>query len=90
MKKETTTLRLKYSENVDGELILGCPLCDFEYNHVEGVKTQKGNDNYDTDYGDIFRGDAIIIKMECEEGHKYNIIFGEHKGYVYMFAEPTK
>lgn len=90
MKKQVKQLPIRYANSTHPEKVIGCPVCGFEYNNIEATKFQSGHDNYETDYGAIFRGDAVILEMVCEEGHKYNIVFGKHKGYVYMFAEALK
>lgn len=87
MKKRITQLPIRYSDHIPYEKIIGCPICGFAYNDIENVKTQDGGDNYETDYGSVFRGDAVILEMSCSEGHNYNIVFGKHKGHIYMFAE---
>ncbi len=89
MKKQIVELQVKYAENAQGN-VLGCPICNFEYNHIDGVETQKGNDKYETEYESVCRGDALIIKMHCENGHNYRIVFGAHKGWMYLFAVKGK
>ena len=83
MSRKTKMLKIKYS---DEDFVMGCPVCGFEYNHAGEITKQDGKDNYQTEFGDVFRGDALIINMECEEGHCYRVVFGNHKGYLYLFA----
>ena len=78
--------KIGYSKSEPRENLLACPFCGFEYNHIIAFEQMKGNDNYESGFANI-RGDALVIYMECEEGHKYKIVFGEHKGWVYLFAE---
>lgn len=85
MTNKAEPRELKYAQEGE-EFVMGCPFCGFDYNHADGVGTQKGNDNYETEFGNVFRGDAIVIKMHCENGHKYRVVFGEHKGTMYVFA----
>jgi len=84
--------KIKYASHIrtGTDFIMGCPFCGFEYNHIEGIQKQDGKDNYSTEYGDIFRGDAVVLGMTCENGHTYKIVFGNHKGYLYLFAEKSK
>ena len=84
MSKKRKLYKIRYSQN-GTDFIMGCPICDFEYNHIENIETQE-SDDYSTEFGDIFRGSATIMTMTCEEGHDYRIVFGNHKGWLYLFA----
>ena len=76
---------IKYS-NEPSPNLMACPFCGFEYNHIIDFEHFKGNDNYESGVDGI-RGDSLILYCSCENGHEYKIIFGEHKGYVFLFAE---
>lgn len=80
---KTNMMKIEYSKNAN--FIMGCPICNFEYNHIESIKTQT-SDDYSSDFGDVFRGNATIIYMTCENGHDYRVVFGSHKGWLYLFA----
>lgn len=70
-----------------GDCIM-CPICDFNYNHVRAMETIPGNDNYEA--GWTGRGDLIVIQMECESGHKWELCIGFHKGQNFIFARKAK
>jgi hypothetical protein len=67
-------------------MLMGCPICKFEYNHIIGFEKLNGGDGYKSGVEGI-RGDVLVLYCECENGHEYKIMFGEHKGMVYLFAE---
>ena len=62
---------------------LVCPICDFEYCHFGDPLLIK-SDNYTAWQG---RGDLISIPCRCENGHKFEICFGFHKGNTSVFAK---
>lgn len=65
---------------------LVCPVCGFEYVAFVGrPQFISGNDNYEALWPG--RGDLIIIPFECEEGHRFSIKIGVHKGITYTRIE---
>ena len=71
-----------------------CPVCRFEYVHMSRrrqiIEHVRGKDNYEAWEG---RGDLIRIPFNCEEGHSWDLCFGEHKGMTFAFLggfAPTK
>jgi|TARA_R100001530_G_scaffold118890_1_gene86027 hypothetical protein len=68
-----------------------CPVCRFEYVHMSQIiERVRGKDNYEAWEG---RGDLIRIPFNCEEGHSWDLCFGEHKGMTFAFLDgfaPTK
>ena len=68
-----------------------CPVCRFEYVHMSQIiEHVRGKDNYEAWEG---RGDLIRIPFNCEEGHSWDLCFGEHKGMTFAFLDgfaPTK
>lgn len=64
-----------------------CPICKYEYNHIGEVEKHHGKDSYQAWEG---RGDLIKIFMECENGHRWNLCLGFHKGNTYIFCEHDK
>jgi hypothetical protein len=65
-----------------------CPMCDFEYNHLSEVKQIPGKDNYEAPWPG--RGDLLVITFWCEEGHTWELCFGQHKGQIYSFNKILK
>ena len=63
-----------------------CPVCRFEYVHMSRrrqiIEHVRGKDNYEAWEG---RGDLIRIPFNCEEGHSWDLCFGEHKGMTFAF-----
>ena len=53
----------------DGETILHCPVCQFEYVHLVSFATTQ-DDRLN-----------ITLNFECEEGHKFSAYLHNHKGY---------
>lgn len=66
-----------------GDEIL-CPVCEFNFNHVHGIKLLDGLDSGAAGWWG--RGDLIVIRMECEEFHKWELCIGFHKGNQFIFA----
>ena len=66
-----------------GQTIL-CPYCDFDYNHTGTIKTIESHDDYAAGWWG--RGDLIVIAMQCEEQHMWEMCIGFHKGNLYTFA----
>lgn len=65
--------------------ILECPVCGFNYTHTYGpIEVFKGNDNNDA--SQIVRGDVIAIPMRCEDGCKFVLCMGFHKGHHMIFG----
>lgn len=51
-----------------------CPICNFEYNHVYNVETEiseKGRNEIN-----------VYIPFECENFHRYKLLFRFHEGYI--------
>jgi len=64
---------------------LKCPICGFDYVHFDGEpRLDSGNDNGEAWAG---RGDAVRIPLYCEEGHRWNVFYGFHKGQMYTAIE---
>jgi hypothetical protein len=63
---------------------LVCPFCGFNYNHEGAPQVRHGRDHYVTQLG--VRGDVIVLPFECEQGHRWALCFGYHKGNIYVFA----
>lgn len=56
----------------DDERQLHCPICDFEYTHLENVVTEKDKE------GRL----ATTLYFSCESGHKFSYYIHNHKGYT--------
>lgn len=64
-----------------------CPMCGHEYNRPVNVSRIAGNDNYEArSEGWNGRGDLVVVTMECEAGHTWDLCMGFHKGITTMFA----
>ncbi len=64
-----------------------CPICNFEYNHLQNLEVISGNDNYEAWQG---RGDCWQLNFECENGHIWSICFGEHKGIISAWSRDPR
>lgn len=62
-------------EEVHGNAVV-CPICGFEYVHVD----RSGVESVDF-YG---KGGALLIPMYCENGHRWNLVIDQHKGWCFM------
>ena len=87
MTETTFTLRklLGYDNVVgdNGQLVY-CPVCKFDYNHILGFETVKGNNKGQAGWWG--RGDLIVIRLRCENSHEWEICFGFHQGQLFVFA----
>lgn len=73
----------------DRETTLTCPICDWEYTHCEGAGTLLGNDPGEAE---VYAGTELIGKVEderrsalviffhCEVGHRWKVVYQQHKG----------
>lgn len=69
-----------------GQTLL-CPVCRFEYNHVDGHAFFEGNDNWEAAYdGHTGKGDLHVLQMSCESGHTWDLCVGFHKGICDIFV----
>lgn len=66
-----------------------CPVCGWEYTHCEGAGTLLGNDEAEAEVypgtkviGCIEdeRRSALVIKFNCEVGHRWRLVIRQHKG----------
>lgn len=71
-------------KNRDQSLIK-CPKCECENTHIYRADIIDSNDDYDA--RSQFKGGVAIIKMYCENEHRFNIGIGEHKGECSIFSE---
>ena len=67
---------------------LACPICGFEFVHLESVSHSE-TDNYDAWTGKESKGagGAVRVFFRCENGHKWVLRFGFHKGQTYVAIE---
>lgn len=61
-----------------------CPICAFEYQSAGTPVVEPGNDAYEASWEG--RGDLLIIPFLCEDGHKWELCFGFHKGMTGVFV----
>ncbi len=61
-----------------------CPVCHDEHNHLGIPEKVLGYDSGEAWDG---RGDMIRIPMECEQGCRWSICLGFHKGNVWGYYE---
>ena len=64
--------------------ILNCPVCGYDYNHAGDPITVDSLDAYKAWSG---RGDCVKVPFSCEQGHRYALCFGQHKGQTILFWE---
>jgi hypothetical protein len=76
---------------------LRCPVCRYEYNHIECVYTRKGTDPQEAGIydgtkavGTVTDGErrsCLVIELTCESGHRWELRLQQHKGNVLVSAE---
>ncbi len=68
-----------------GGFKLLCPFCQCDYVHLRNVEHTAGKDNYAAAgvYGMHVRGGVTALPFWGECGHRWALIFGEHKGMVF-------
>jgi hypothetical protein len=85
----------------DGEYVLKCPVCGFDYTHhgnVEDfVRAQEdapsmlrrpgSNVISPTTDNPSSRRDAVRIRFHCEEGHHWHLDIAQHKGQTLVTAD---
>lgn len=73
---------LEFGDNYFADKII-CPVCGFDYGHVGEIQILQ-SDHYKAWEG---RGHCIVIPIEGECGHVWNICIGFHKGQNFMFVD---
>ena len=68
----------------DDKRWLKCPICDFNYSHIEAPRLLDGGDNYLAEWGG--RGDLALVPMWSECGSKWEVCIGFHKGQSAIFT----
>jgi hypothetical protein len=63
---------------------LRCPVCRDTYQHVQRPQVLDGNDNYEAGWSG--RGDLIIVPVEGECMHRWQLCLGFHKGETFCFV----
>ena len=63
---------------------LKCPVCGDDYQHIGSRQDVPGRDSYEAGWGG--RGDLLVIPVEGECGHTWQLCFGSHKGNVAAFV----
>lgn len=76
------------SRTNDRGTILICPVCGLDYNHLGTPDKLAGNDCGATGYP--VRGDVVRVPLTCEAGHEWLLMFGLHKGIVYLGVQVPK
>lgn len=73
------------SGSVGSGLGLTCPICDDEYNHQETPYEIYGYENIkNPDPKWSGRGNCLVIPFWCENGHKWELLIGQHKGNTFI------
>ena len=68
----------------DESRLLLCPVCKFDYTHVDPPYIKDGGDNYEARWGG--RGDLAVLPMWSECGSKWQVCVGFHKGQSAIFT----
>lgn len=85
-KNDSLDLKIEKDDGYSQQKIR-CPVCGFDYVSIEReVEIVEGNDNYEARPGHV-RGGVMLIKGCCEEGHRFNIVLGFHKGHTFAWSE---
>lgn len=85
------------SSGLGPDLIVLCPVCGFNYNHIGSCVEMAGTDEVDgRRYRNMpptrkpcwaCRGNGIVIAFEGECGHNWTLTFQFHKGQCYVYVE---
>lgn len=78
-----------------GDELLLCPVCGYDYSHIRDVFTAFGSDEYEAGiYGTTepkettdYRRSALVIVFDGECGHTWRIVFQQHKGKHFCWAQ---
>lgn len=66
-----------------------CPICRCEYVHIVGVGTKQGGaTGYATGTG--VKGDVITLTFFGECGSEFELNYGSHKGYTFVWKDVIK
>ena len=68
----------------DESRLLKCPVCAFDYTHVEPPYLKDGGDNYEAGWNG--RGDLAVVPVWSECGSKWQVCIGFHKGQSAIFT----
>lgn len=68
----------------DAKRLLTCPVCGFDYTHVDPPYLKDGDDNYQAGWGG--RGDLVVVPLWSECGSKWELCLGFHKGQTAVFT----
>ena len=88
IKKQTEAMERIVNE--DGQML--CPICQFEYVHMEGIGVNRmgeimvvdGNDPVDIFKGEpCGRGSCVVTYFYCEAGHRWKEVRQFNKGNTY-------
>lgn len=75
--------------------ILVCPACGYDYSHIRSCHTALGNDKYEggkaypgTEARGVtpFRRDCLVITLDGECEHAWEIRIQQHKGINYVWT----
>jgi hypothetical protein len=66
--------------------LMYCPICGGEWTHLEeSAYIVSGQDDYKAH--PLVRGNVVMIHGKCEDGCKFVVLFGQHKGMTKVWAE---
>jgi uncharacterized C2H2 Zn-finger protein len=75
-------------EGEEGEQLLLCPKCKFNYTHMTNHVIVNKSSDY-TAHPNV-RGTVISLPGFCENHHAFVIYIGQHKGRTYVWTEFVK
>lgn len=80
-----------------GDPILLCPVCQFDYTHALGAWTRVGTDPHEAESAHVgtiplgvaeqWRRSALVVAFTCESGHRFAVVFQQHKGLTFVSVE---
>lgn len=75
-----------YSDNPFDEAILVCPECGTRYTSLfDAAVVIDSKDDYKAH--PKVRGNVIALPGRCQNGHRFSIFFGSHKGFTVVWVE---
>jgi hypothetical protein len=83
---------LLFDRGFTNALVLRCPVCGDQYSHVQSVHSLTGGDESGGGYkgaevsGETpYRRDALAVRVQGEScGHKWDVVFQQHKGQTFV------
>jgi hypothetical protein len=100
--KHTLNSKSLFAPTSDDWLVVKCPVCGYDYTHVERVYALEADPGLPkpegiSEYGELYsipvggiaegwRRGTVVIEFYCESQHQFAIHFQQHKGNTFVMA----